>query len=88
MSFLQAQVVEGVGMKKQLFTIILILLLLVSWVVIIDLARDLGDARNALKIAEDFLDESRDEIDEMSNQIERLMNDLNRGNEWNKETHR
>lgn len=82
-------------MDRCLLTVILILLLLVSWVVIIDLARDKKNREivclncvrlsNALKIAEDFLDESRDEIDGMSNTIERLMNDLNRGNEWNEE---
>jgi len=70
-------------MKRQLLTVVLILLLLVSWVVIIDLARDKEDLQYALKIAEDFIDESREEIDGMSTTIERLMNDLNRGNEWN-----
>jgi peptidoglycan hydrolase CwlO-like protein len=72
-------------MKKQLLTVVLVLLLLVSWVVIIDIARENKNLSNALKIAEDFLDESREEIDEMSDQIERLMNDLNRGNDWNEE---
>jgi len=72
-------------MKKQLLTVVLILILLVSWVVIIDLARDKKDLQCALKIAEDFIDESREEIDGMSNTIERLMNDLNRGNTWNEE---
>ena len=75
-------------MKKQLLTIILILLLLVSWVVIIDLARENHSLSNALKIAEDFIDESREEIDDMSNQIERLMRDLNRDATWNKELDR
>ena len=72
-------------MNRRLLTVVLILLLLVSWVVIIDIARDKKDLQYALKIADDFLDESRDEIDRMSNQIERLMNDLNRGSEWNEE---
>jgi hypothetical protein len=77
--------VEGVEMKKQLLTIILILFLLVSWVVIIDLTRDLKDTSNALKIAEDFLDETRDEIDRMSNVIDKYIKEKNRGNEWNEE---
>jgi peptidoglycan hydrolase CwlO-like protein len=77
--------VEGVGMKKQLLTVVLILLLLVSWVVIIDIARDLKDTSYALKVAEDFLEETQEEIDNMSNQIDELMKDLNRGNRWNEE---
>ena len=70
-------------MNRRLFTIILILLLLVSWVVIIDLARDLKDKSNALKIAEDFLDETRDEIDRMSDVIDEYIKERNRGNDWN-----
>ena len=72
-------------MNRRLLTIVLILLLLVSWVVIIDLARDLRDARNALKIAEDFLEETRVDIEQMSNQIDTLMEDLNRGVAHNEE---
>jgi len=72
-------------MKKQLLTIILILLLLVSWVVIIDLARENRSLSNALKIAEDFLDELRDEVDYLSTVVDRYIKERNRGNEWNEE---
>jgi len=72
-------------MNRQLFTIILILFLLVSWVVIIDLARDLKDTSYALKIAEDFIDESRVEIDEMSNAIDNLIREINQGITGNEE---
>jgi hypothetical protein len=88
----------GEEMNRRLLTVILILLLLVSWVVIIDLARDKKNREvvcpecvrltNALKIAEDFIDESRDEIDDMSNQIDTLIEDLKRGNAWNEEIFR
>ena len=72
-------------MNRRLLTIVLILILLVSWVVIIDLARDLRDARNALKIAEDFLDESRDEIRELSTVVDNYNEEGNRGITWNEE---
>ncbi len=72
-------------MKKQLLTIILILLLLVSWVVIIDLARDKKDLRYALKIAENRLDELREDVDYLSTVVDRYIKERNRGNEWNEE---
>ena len=75
-------------MKKQLLTIILILMLLVSWIVCHDLYIRNRDLSNALEIAEKFMDESREEIEDMSNQIDNLIEDMNRGNDWNKETYR
>ena len=71
-------------MNRRLLTVILILLLLVSWIICHDLYTRNKDLLNALKIADDFLEESREEIDSMSNTIERLMNDLNRASEYNK----
>ena len=72
-------------MNKRLLTVILILLLLVSWVVIIDLARDLEDKSNALKIVEDFLGETQEEIEEMSNQIDDLIKESGIVNKYNEE---
>lgn len=66
-------------MNRRLLNIILILLLLVSWVVIVELARDNKDLSNAVKIAEDFIDESQEEIEEMSNQVDELIREINRG---------
>ena len=67
-------------MKKQFLTVILILLLLVSWVVIIDLARDLKDKSNALKIAEKSLDELCIKVDELSTAIDTYERERIRGN--------
>ena len=72
-------------MKRQLLTVILILLLLVSWVVIIDLARDLKDKSNALKIVEDFLEETQGEIEEMSSTIDNLIKESGIVNKYNEE---
>ena len=72
-------------MNRRLLTIILILLLLVSWVVIIDLARDLKDKSNALKIVEDFLGETQEEIEEMSNTIDNLIKESGIVNKYNEE---
>ena len=70
-------------MNRRLLTIILILLLLVSWVVIIDIARDLKDTSNALKTAENSLDEFREEINELSIAVDNYKRERNRGRDWN-----
>ncbi len=72
-------------MKKQLLTIILILLLLVSWVVIIDIARENKNLSYALKIAENSLDELQGEIEYLSNAVDEYIRERNRGNDWNEE---
>ena len=65
-------------MSRRLLTIILILLLLGSWVVIIDLARDLKDARNAVKIAEKSLDELGMKVEELSIAVDTYKKERNR----------
>jgi len=70
-------------MKKQFVTIVLIFLLLISWIIILDLHARNQRLANALKMVEDFLDESRGQIDEMSSVIERLMKERRKEKEWN-----
>ncbi len=72
-------------MKKQLFTVILILSLLVSWVVSIDIACENKDLLNALKIAENSLDELHAKTEELSNAVDNYRKERNRGNDWNEE---
>lgn len=69
--------------KQRLAIITLILMLLVSWVVVIKLARDNKDLLNAYEDATKFLEESAEEIEALSDRIDGLMKDMNRGNDWN-----
>jgi len=71
-------------MKKQFVTIVLILLLLISWIIILDLHARNQRLANALEIAEDSLDRIREEVGELSNQVDKLIRESGRTNEWNK----
>ncbi len=72
-------------MNRRLLTIILILLLLVSWIICHDLYTDKKDLLNALKIAENSLDELQEEIEYLSIAVDNYKRELNRGNDWNEE---